>query len=366
MMDAAKGGFASASGLTLWRRQAMRIVALEWRKTLFSKRGLWIYALALLPALMLSFKAINEKSRMAEMARVAAASPRAVEVTQRIRTGMSPDEVARMLDERQVKYSRFNRGQREYIRYSDGRENVRLGFREGALDDQLRRTVTNLGADITGYAGLFQFFYLRLAIFFGCLGIFMNLFRGEMMDKSLHFYLLTPVRREVILAGKYVAGLAAATLIFGGSFLLQYWLLLSPHPNQQVSEYLNNGGWLHMAKYLGVVAMAVIGYGSVFLASGLWFRNPIIPAALILFWEGANWFLPEVLQKISVIFYLQSLCPVVAPPNAEIPEFLQLLVKATPPTPAPIAIAGLLLVAAGLLVLAARAVRRLEINYSTE
>ena len=41
--------------------------------------------------------------------------------------------------------------------------------------------------DRTVYAGIFQFFYLRLAIFFGCLGIFMNLFRGEMLDKTLHF-----------------------------------------------------------------------------------------------------------------------------------------------------------------------------------
>ena len=41
--------------------------------------------------------------------------------------------------------------------------------------------------------------------FFGCLGIFMNLFRGEMLDKTLHFWFLMPVRREVLLAGKYVA-----------------------------------------------------------------------------------------------------------------------------------------------------------------
>jgi len=29
------------------------------------------------------------------------------------------------------------------------------------------------------FAGVFQFFYLRLAIFFGCLGMFMYLFRGR-------------------------------------------------------------------------------------------------------------------------------------------------------------------------------------------
>ena len=42
----------------------------------------------------------------------------------------------------------------------------------------------SVGEDTIVYAGVFQFFYLRLAIFFGCLGIFMNLFRGELLDKK--------------------------------------------------------------------------------------------------------------------------------------------------------------------------------------
>ena len=41
-------------------------------------------------------------------------------------------------------------------------------------------------------AGIFQLYYLRLGIFFGCLGLFMRLFRGEMMERSLHHYLLLP------------------------------------------------------------------------------------------------------------------------------------------------------------------------------
>ena len=68
------------------------------------------------------------------------------------------------------------------------------------------------------FAGIFQFFYLRIAIFFGCVGIFVNLFRGEMLDKSLHYYLLAPIRREVLLAGKFVSGLVAAITIFAGRY----------------------------------------------------------------------------------------------------------------------------------------------------
>src|SRR3974377_187880 len=63
------------------------------------------------------------------------------------------------------------------------------------------------------YAGIFQLYYLRVGIFFACVGIFTYLFRGEVLEKSLHFYFLTPVRREILVIGKYLSGwLTAATL----------------------------------------------------------------------------------------------------------------------------------------------------------
>jgi hypothetical protein len=92
------------------------------------------------------------------------------------------------------------------------------------------------------------------------------------------------------------------------------------------------------------------------------FRNPIIPAALVLVWESMNPFLPSLLKKISVIFYLQSLCPVPVPLKGDW-SFLAVL---TEPTPAYLAVPGLLLVTMAGLLLAARKVRRLEINYGTE
>src|SRR5215472_1683993 len=40
----------------------------------------------------------------------------------------------------------------------------------------------DIGEDTHVFAAVFQFFFLRLSIFFGCVGIFMNLFRGEVME----------------------------------------------------------------------------------------------------------------------------------------------------------------------------------------
>src|SRR5213594_512878 len=63
--------------------------------------------------------------------------------------------------------------------------------------------------DFAQYSMIFAAFYggliLRTVVFFGCAWIFMNLFRGEIVDRSLHFYFLSPVRREVVVIGNYLA-----------------------------------------------------------------------------------------------------------------------------------------------------------------
>ena len=74
-----------------------------------------------------------------------------------------------------------------------------------------------MGDDNMIFAGIFQVYFLRLGIFFGCLGIFSNLFRAEVLERTLHYYFLSPVRREVLAVSKYLAGLIAATVYFAGS-----------------------------------------------------------------------------------------------------------------------------------------------------
>jgi ABC-type transport system involved in multi-copper enzyme maturation permease subunit len=225
--------------------------------------------------------------------------------------------------------------------------------------------IGDFGEDTNVFATVFQLFYLRLAIFFGCLGIFMNLFRGEILDRSLHYYFLAPIRREVLLAGKFLAGVIATCLIFATSTVLQIAGLYWEHGWRVFSDYLMNGNGLsHMAAYLGATVLACIGYGSIFLAAGVVFRNPLIPAAVILVWESINSILPSLLQKFSVIYYLKSLCPIQIIPESG--GFFAMLSINADPMPPYIAIPGLLLVSAAVLVAASFQVRRMEINYATE
>jgi ABC-type transport system involved in multi-copper enzyme maturation permease subunit len=217
----------------------------------------------------------------------------------------------------------------------------------------------SIGEDSVIFAGAFLFFFLRGSIFFGCMGIFSNLFRGEMLAKTLHYYLLAPIRREVLVAGKYAAGLAVALVLFVGSTVLSF-LLIGRHFGPAWSEYVRHGpGGVQLGAYALAAALACIGYGAVFLLCGLLFRNPLIPTAAVWVWEGLNPFLPALLKKISVIFYLKSLLPVEVPA----PPPFSVMVIETDPAPAWLAVPGLLAVAAILLVYAAVSARQIEISY---
>jgi hypothetical protein len=350
-----------------WMSQIALVIRLEMRKTFLSRRGLWVYLLALAPVLIFLGHSLSEISNREERQALNAAHPLSTEALRSIHTTMSTEEVRDKLGEpfAKVEFHRPNASFDSY-QYTDGDTVFVYVFRNDVLMGISTRERDTIPKDSLIFAGVFQFFYLRLAIFFGCVGVFTNLFRGEMLDKSLHFYLLTPIRRELLAVGKYLSGLTATVIIFCTSTLLQLAALSLHFTGSEVSEYLAGGGWGHVASYLGVTAAACVGYGSIFLAAGLLFKNPIVPAATVLVWEGMNLFLPSALKKVSVIFYLQSLSPVVAPPDANMPAPLKLLINAAEPVPVAWALLGLLVLTILVLGVAARKARRLEINYSTD
>ncbi len=353
--------------ISQWLTQIGLVVRLEMRKTFFSRRGLWVYLLAAAPVLIFLAHSLSELSERKERRALNAAHPVSTAALRSVTRGMKIEDVVEKVgepfDKAEFRNPRFSF---DMYRYTDGESVFQFQFRNGELVGINERDRDTIPKDSLIFAGIFQFFYLRLAIFFGCVGVFTNLFRGEMLDKSLHFYLLTPVRREILAIGKYLAGLIATVAIFCTSTFLQLFALSLHFDGSEISEYLAGPGWGHVAAYIGVTAAACLGYGSIFLAAGLLFKNPIIPAATVLVWEGINMFLPVTLKKISVIFYLQSLSPVVAPPDANMPALQKLLVTAAEPVPAAWAIAGLLAVTALILAVAARKARKLEINYSTD
>lgn len=209
------------------------------------------------------------------------------------------------------------------------------------------------------FANIFEALILRTMVFFGCAWIFMNLFRGEVVDKSLHYYFLSSLRREVLVAGKYFSGLVTSVILFslttGGSLFFLYFARDYP---ANVNFLFDGPGLKQCLIYLGVTILGCIGYGAVFMFIGLFFRNPIIPALLVYGWEWLNFLLPPVLKKISIIHYLHTLAPV---PMNEGP--LATVVAATSPW---LAVPSLIVFTAIVLALAAVKIRKYEISYGTE
>lgn len=284
--DVARGALLPAGSPALWLRQAVAIIRLEVRKTLFSRRAFLIYLLAFAPVLLMAALTL-------------------------IGSGAGRD--------------------------------IRSNF---------------AGANMI-FAGIYDGLILRTIVFFGCAWIFMNLFRGEVVDKSLHYYFLAPVRREVLVVGKYLSGLVSSVLLFVGTTLgsIAFLYLALGYP-QNVRYLFDGPGLAQVSTYVGITILACIGYGAIFLLFGLFFRNPIIPAVAVYGWESINFLLPPVLKKLSVVHYLHSLAPI---PISEGPFAL-----IGDPTPAWVSIPGLLGVTTLALVLASWKIRRMEIRYGGE
>jgi hypothetical protein len=353
--------------IRLWCIQILAIVRLEMKKTFFSRRGLWIYLLAFAPVLLFVGQSMSTAHRQGQLQRIAREHPVASEDLSTLQTEMTREQVTQALGEPYTQWRGHHRQSNEaHCKYTDGTVDVYLFFKDGKLAGIHRRQFDPPSLVSQMFAGVFQSYYIRLAVFFGCVGIFINLFRGEMLDKSLHFYLLTPVRREVLLAGKYTAGLLATVVIFTSSTALQWLAMLWQFDGATVTNFLAATGWDQFSSYLAVTALACVGYGSVFVAVGLLFRNPIVPTAVVLLWEGVNPFLPAALKKISMIYYLQSLCPASPKPDQDVPGFVHLLIAPVQPATKSVAIVSIVLLTLVVLVVAARLSRRMEINYSTE
>jgi len=209
------------------------------------------------------------------------------------------------------------------------------------------------------YSAIYNVLMLRTLIFFGSAWIFMNLFRGELVDRSLHYYFLSAVRREVLVVGKYISGLATSIILFTTTTVVAMLLLYFPHVYSQSVRYFTEGrGLSQLLTYAGVTILACVGYGAFFLVVGLFVRNPIIPALVLYGWEWLNFLLPPLLKKVSVIHYLNSLVPV---PISEGP-----FAVVADPTPAYIAIPSMLVVTIIVLVLAAYRIRHMEIRYGSD
>ncbi|MCY3812555.1 MAG: ABC transporter permease [Gammaproteobacteria bacterium] len=204
------------------------------------------------------------------------------------------------------------------------------------------------------FPAVFYNLLLGVTVFFGCAFIFTKLFRAEILERTLHYYLLAPIRREALLLGKYAAGVVVSWALFGGATVVACVLLFglpATLPWEWTASLLRD---------LGTTLLACVAYGAVFLLFGLLFANPILPVAGLLAWEGLHFLLPPTLQAFSVRYYLGALTSVPLP----VPDGpFAILVRSPQPWVSVLTLLALTVVG---LALGAWRLRRLEVRYTDD
>lgn len=221
---------------------------------------------------------------------------------------------------------------------------------------------TQIENDTQVLAGIVQLYYFRLGIFFACMAIFTWLFRGEMVERTLHYQFLVPVRKEVLVVGKFLAGAIISIAVFETAILACFYFTYRRFGAAGHSYIFDGQGLSQLGSYLLVTALACVGYGAVFLALSLLFKNPVVPGVVLMGWEAIAPIFPAWAQRLSVTFYLKHLCPVSVPIQGPMAIFT---VVAEPVSPS-LAVFGLFCLTIAVLIFSCFLIHRLEITYTAE
>lgn len=202
------------------------------------------------------------------------------------------------------------------------------------------------------FVNIYSIVVLGATVFFGCALVFTHLFRGEILRRSLHFYFLAPLRREILTPAKYAAGLLVVYALFGSVTILVHPVFMT---------IVTGGDWAvtETFRYVGITLLGCTAYGAVFLLFGTLFRNPILPVAVLLGWEMLNFLLPSGIRVASISYHLKSLLPVQGTAQQGIGFPVELPSVAT-------AVVSLLILSAVAVALACYRVRRMEIRYTDD
>lgn len=147
------------------------------------------------------------------------------------------------------------------------------------------------------------FTLVGVGVFFAAAVTQTKLLRGEIVAHTLHYHLLAPISRDVLLIGKYLAGFAGT----GGVFVAVTAVCHGLHAVLGGDLPPVGAEGPPLSVRLAVVVLGCAAYGAVFLLFGALFRNPVLPVGGLLVWELAHFALPPTLQALSIVHHLQRM-----------------------------------------------------------
>lgn len=209
------------------------------------------------------------------------------------------------------------------------------------------------GQRVAGF-GIFgvMMWMLFLRFIIPVLGVFYGtaLMADEVEDKTITYLFTRPIPRGAVLFGKFLAYLACTLLVVLPSVMIVFFLLV---PLSQLPATFGS-----LLVDLGLLALGLAVYGSVFAFVGAFFKRPLVIGLVFAFgWEQFVLALPGSLKQFTIAYYLQALVPHTMPSDG-VASLLQGMFRETPPIW--VCLAWLFAYLVGFLYLATRVVERKE------
>jgi len=145
----------------------------------------------------------------------------------------------------------------------------------------------------------FQLLIPVLALFFGS-----TIINEELDNKTLVYLTTSPVPRQAILLGKYLAAFMILFLVVGSGFLLSFFAAAFNRLGQAAA-------WEELGVFLGTSLLALFCYSALFTLTGTFMKKSILLGLFFVFgWESVVQYFPGVTQKFTIIHWIKSLLPV--------------------------------------------------------
>lgn len=193
--------------------------------------------------------------------------------------------------------------------------------------------------------------YIRFIV--PVLGVFYGtaLIADEVEDKTITYLFTRPIRRSLVLLGKYLAYLTCTVLLVLPSVVLVYFLVIPIGGSIGAS-------FPALAEDLGMLIAGLTAYGAVFALVGAQMKRPLVTGLVFAFgWEPVVLLVPGYMKRLTVAYYLQALVPHAMPQESAVSVLLQAFHELPP---VPVSLMGLIVITGGALWLAGRAVETRE------
>lgn len=165
--------------------------------------------------------------------------------------------------------------------------------------------------------------YLHFVIFFIANILGSSVMRQDRDEQTLHYFFLQPVRRWMVICGKFVAFLLVAGVICVVSFWTVYLAMALPSIGGRgvAADLFTHGRFGILGRETLVLLLGLLGYGAFAMLMGGFFKSATY-SLFLLAWEAGLPYLPSTLKFWTFAHYLQSLLPERMIENKELFELL--------------------------------------------